>query len=398
MSLNSTPSGERVHIAFFGRRNAGKSSLINAVTNQNIAIVSDVAGTTTDPVYKAMEILPLGPVMLIDTAGLDDVGELGELRIKKTVEVLDKTYVAVLVIDAGEGYTSFDFDIIKKIKAKNIPMIVAVNKCDTENNFVFSQQPFDEIKVSALTGEGIEQLKEKIASLNSKPFRDKTLICDKLPKDAVALLVVPIDKAAPKGRLILPQQQTIRELLDNGASAVVTRETELERTLSLMKSPPDVVITDSQVFSYVSKLVDEKIPLTSFSVMFARKKGDLSSLAKGAFAVEKLESGAKILISEGCTHHRQCNDIGSVKIPKWLCDYTKKEFEFSFTSGGDFPDDLSEFSLIIHCGGCMLNDRQVAERIEKAKRAGVAITNYGTLIAYLNGILERAVDIFADEI
>lgn len=397
MGLNSTPSGERIQIAFFGRRNAGKSSLINAVTSQKTAIVSDVAGTTTDPVYKAMELLPLGPVMLVDTAGLDDTGELGKLRIDKTVQVLDKTHIAVLVIDARCGYTDDDIDIIEKITAKNIPMIVAVNKCDLENDFKFGEKNYDEIAVSASSGKGIEQLKEKIAFLNSSLNKEKMLICDKLPENALAVLVVPIDKAAPKGRLILPQQQTIRELLDNGNTAVVTRDKELKKTLSLLGKTPDVVITDSQVFDFVSKNIDENIPLTSFSVLFARKKGDLSVLSKGAFAVEKLKENSKILICEGCTHHRQCNDIGSVKIPNWIRSYTGKEFEFSFTSGGDFPNDLSEFSLIVHCGGCMLNDKQVSSRIERARNAGVPITNYGTLIAYLNGILERSLKLFEDE-
>lgn len=386
MGLNDTVSAERTHICFFGMRNAGKSSVVNAFTGQNIALVSDVLGTTTDPVYKAMELLPIGPVMIVDTAGYDDTGELGEMRVEKTKRVLDKTDISVLVVDAQKGLQAPDKELLDTVKAKNIPYIIAYNKTDLLEAVPEAKE--DEIYISAKTQEGITELKEAAAHLKKSDKAEKRLVADIINAGDTAVLVVPIDKAAPKGRLILPQQQTIRDILDSGAAAVVCRDSELEKTLE--KVTPDIVITDSQVFGKISKIVPNEVPLTSFSVLFARYKGELWELVDGAKTIEKLRNGDKILISEGCTHHRQCGDIGTQKLPKMIEDYTKKSFEFSFTSGTEFPQNLQGYALIIHCGGCMLTETEMKSRMGYAKNAGVPMTNYGTAIAYVNGILERA--------
>ena len=393
MSLNSTPSGDRVHIGFFGRRNAGKSSVVNAVTGQDLAVVSDVKGTTTDPVSKAMELLPLGPVMVIDTPGFDDEGTLGLLRVRKTRQVLNKTDIAVLVTDAASDLHDTDRELIGLFRDKEIPYIVVRNKSDLLSEIPEAGE--NEIFVSALTGAGIHDLKERIARL--KPDGSKMrIIADKLDRGDLVVLVVPIDKAAPKGRLILPQQQTIRDILDSCAAAIVVKESELADTLEKLGSAPSLVITDSQVFGPVSKIVPRSIPLTSFSILMARYKGLLNEAVKGAAAVEKLQDGDRVLIAEGCTHHRQCNDIGTVKIPGWLRKYTGKELTIKTCSGTEFPDDLSPYALVVHCGGCMLNEREVRYRTKCAADQGVPITNYGILIAYLNGILKRSIEIFPD--
>ena len=396
--LNQTPSGERIHIAFFGRRNAGKSSLVNAFTGQSLAIVSDIKGTTTDPVYKAMELLPLGPVMIIDTPGLDDEGALGELRVKKAKQVLNKTDVAVLVVDSSVGITDNDNELLSLIKAKEIPFVVAMNKCDLSKTSS-SQGTFKDVEntifVSALTGINVNELKDLVSRVVSDAAGDKKenpLVSDLVSLGELAVLVVPIDKSAPKGRLILPQQQVIRDLLDSGASALVCRDNELEETLEKLKVPPEIVITDSQVFSFVSKIVPENVPLTSFSILMARYKGDLDLVAKGAFAIDDIKDGDKILISEGCTHHRQCEDIGTVKLPRMIRAYTKAEPEFVFTSGNEFPESLEEYKLAVHCGGCMLSEREMRYRQRCAIDQGVPITNYGILIAYINGILKRSLN------
>ena len=392
MGLSDTVSAERVHICFFGMRNAGKSSVVNAFTGQNIALVSDVLGTTTDPVYKSMELLPLGPVMIVDTAGYDDTGELGRMRVEKTRRVLDKTDIAILVVDAEKGLQAPDNEILAIIKDKNIPHIIAYNKSD-----LLSQVPKakdGEIYISAKTKAGINELKEAAAVLTGAEKPEKRLVEGIIKEGDTAVLVVPIDKAAPKGRLILPQQQTIRDILDSGAVAVVCRDTELAKTLETVK--PQIVITDSQVFGKVSEIVPEEIPLTSFSVLFARYKGELWELASGAETVEKLENGDKILISEGCTHHRQCGDIGTQKLPKMLTEYTKKQLNFEFTSGTEFPQNTEEYALVIHCGGCMITETEMKSRMEYAKKSGTPMTNYGTMIAYVNGILKRAVKPFLE--
>lgn len=391
--LNNTPSAERIHIGIFGRRNAGKSSIINAITGQDLAVVSDVAGTTTDPVGKAMELLPLGPVLITDTAGLDDEGELGELRVKKSMQTLFKTDIAVVVINAAEGESSFDRELIEKIKKLNIPYVIALNKCDiTSNKAIISGKNI--IKVSAKTGENIEQLKELIAS-SIQTGDSKHRICADLisPSDFV-VLVVPIDKAAPKGRLILPQQQTIRDILEADATAIVCKEYELRETLASLKKQPKLVITDSQVFAKVSADVPHEIMLTSFSILFARYKGSLEQAVEGVSAIEKLQKGDKVLISEGCTHHRQCDDIGTVKIPRWLNKYCGFELDYEFSSGGEFPENLQKYKLIIHCGGCTLNEREMKYRLACAAEQGVPMTNYGICIAYLQGILKRSVEPF----
>ena len=392
MSLNNTPSGERVHIGFFGRRNAGKSSVVNAVTGQDLAVVSDVKGTTTDPVSKAMELLPLGPVMIIDTPGFDDEGMLGQLRVRKTRQVLNKTDIAVLVTDGTEPLQDTDRQLLELFREKEIPYLVVRNKSD-----LLEQIPAEaegEIHVSALTGKNIHELKERIAALRPDESR-KRLIGDKLRPGDLAVLVVPIDKAAPKGRLILPQQQTIRDILEARASALVVQETELEQTLSRL-GKPELVITDSQVFGSVSKIVPRDVPLTSFSILMARYKGLLEEAVKGAAAVENLKDGDTVLVAEGCTHHRQCNDIGTVKIPQWLRKYTGKNVNIRACSGTEFPEDLSGIKLVVHCGGCMLNEREVRYRMKCAADQGVPITNYGILIAHLNGILKRSVEIFPE--
>lgn len=400
MGLNNTPNADRVHIGIFGRRNAGKSSVINAVTGQNLAIVSDVLGTTTDPVYKAMEILPLGPVVLIDTPGLDDVGELGELRVQKAFQVLNKTDIALLVLDVNSGFSKEEEKLLELVKAKNIPFVAVLNKTDIAQEDKikgFEKLLKDKynienvVSVSAEKKDGIFELKEKIASLNTEKEKSP-IISDLVCPGETAVLVVPIDESAPKGRLILPQQQTIRDLLDHNAMAAVTQVTTLAKTLESFKEPPKIVVTDSQAFKEVAKIVPESVPLTSFSILFARHKGELSTLVKGVKAMDNLKDGDTVLISEGCTHHRQCNDIGSVKIPNAVRKYTGKNLNFEFTSGGEFPLDLSKYSLIIHCGGCMLNEREMKYRIACANDAGIPMVNYGVLLAQVNGILNRSLE------
>ena len=388
MGLTDAVSAERTHICFFGMRNAGKSSLVNAFTGQNIALVSDVLGTTTDPVYKAMELLPLGPSMIVDTAGYDDTGKLGKMRVEKTRRLLDKADMAVIVVDAAKGMQEDDEELLKTVKDKNIPYIIAKNKADLLEKIPKAGE--NEIFVSAKSGYGIDELKEMAANLKKAVKNERKIVSDLVKCGETVLLVVPIDKAAPKGRLILPQQQTIRDLLDCGATAVVCRDTELSNALKEFSINLKLVITDSQVFKSVAKIVPEDIPLTSFSVLFARYKGELWELASGAKTIERLQNGDKILISEGCTHHRQCGDIGTQKLPKMLEEYTEKELNFEFTSGTEFPQNPKEYSLIIHCGGCMLTETEMKSRMEYAKKAGVPMTNYGTAIAYVNGILDRA--------
>lgn len=392
MGLNDTPQSERIHIGFFGRRNAGKSSVVNAVANQQISVVSDVKGTTTDPVTKAMELLPLGPVVIIDTPGFDDEGALGEMRVKRTKQVLNRVDVAVLVVDGTVGKTGADNELIEIFNEKKIPYIVAYNKSDISEQ---TDCP-DGVAVSALDNTNIGLLKEKIAHL-TKTDDTKMKICgDLLSEGDFAVLVVPIDSAAPKGRLILPQQQTIRDVLEAGAAAVVVRDTELKATLESLGKKPKVVITDSQAFESVSRDVPEDIYLTSFSILMARYKGFLKSAVEGATAIDRLKDGDKILISEGCTHHRQCDDIGTVKLPRWLRNYTGKELVFETSSGKGFPDDLSQYCLVIHCGGCMLNEREVQYRRKFAEDSEVPFTNYGTAIAFMQGILKRSLQIIPD--
>ncbi|MGM9915827.1 [FeFe] hydrogenase H-cluster maturation GTPase HydF [Anaerotignum sp.] len=387
MGLNNTPMAERIHIGIFGRRNAGKSSIINAMTGQNLAIVSDVAGTTTDPVLKAMELLPLGPVVIIDTPGLDDEGELGKLRVQKAYQVLNKTDIAVVVIDGSVGRTAADAAILERIREKNIPFIIVKNKSDLQ---AAEQDKENEISVSAKTGQNIYELKERIAALVPREDMTRKIVGDLLEPNDLAVLVVPIDSAAPKGRLILPQQQTIRDILEAGAVSVVTRDHELQEALHSLGRKPKLVITDSQIFGRVSKEVPTDIPLTSFSILMARYKGDLEPNVKGARALEQLQDGDTVLISEGCTHHRQCEDIGTVKLPRWIREHTGKDLHFVFTSGTEFPLDLSPYQLIVHCGGCMLNEREMKYRLKCAEDQGVPMTNYGICIAYINGILERS--------
>ena len=400
MSLNSTPSGERVHIALFGMTNAGKSSIINALTNQEISIVSDVKGTTTDPVYKAIEILPIGPCMIIDTAGLDDESELGESRKKKTLEVLLKTNVALVVIDSIIGVTENDTDIINQLKEKKIPMVCILNKADQrsitkeEINNIEKEIGVPVVSVSALNKSGIEELKQKIIDLipdNEDKFK---LVGDLISPGDIVVLVTPIDKAAPKGRLILPQQQTIRDIIESDAIAIVTKEHELRETLENLKKKPKLVITDSQVFLKASADTPKDIMLTSFSILQARYKGNLTELVKGAKVVESLEDGDSVLISEGCTHHRQCDDIGTVKIPRWVRQMTGKQINFEYSSGASFTDDIGKYKLIIHCGGCMLNRAAMLSRIDNAVKHDIPIVNYGVLIGYVQGILERALEPF----
>ena len=402
MGMNETPSADRVHIGFFGRRNAGKSSIVNKVTGQELAVVSDVKGTTTDPVSKAMELLPMGPVVIIDTPGIDDEGHLGELRVRKAKQVLNRVDVAVLVVDATLGKTNVDEELIHIFKEKEIPYLVVYNKSDllSENQKINAdfpdrnQEPF--IYASAATGQNIYELKEKIASLAVTDDLKLRLVGDLLEPSDFAVLVVPIDKAAPKGRLILPQQQTIRDVLEAGAAAIVIKENELSNTLETLGKKPKLVITDSQVFAKVSKETPKDIWLTSFSILFARFKGNLKTAAAGAAAIDRLKDGDKILISEGCTHHRQCDDIGTVKLPRWIRNYTGKDLEFEYSSGRDFPEDVTKYDLIVHCGGCMLNEREMKYRIACAQDAGIPITNYGVAIAYMNGILKRSVEVFPE--
>jgi len=393
--MNNTPSSERIHVGIFGKRNAGKSSLINAITGQNLAIVSDIKGTTTDPVLKTMELLPLGPVVLIDTPGLDDEGELGTLRIKKAYQMLNKTDVAILVVDASVGLTKEDDLILKRIQAKEIPYVVVMNKCDLQTETMEEQNNI--VWVSAKTGHNITLLKDKIAECAKKEEADKKIIGDLLSPLDFVILVVPIDESAPKGRLILPQQQTIRDILEAGATAIVVKDTELEDTLNKLACKPKMVITDSQVFGKVAKIVPKDVPLTSFSILMARYKGDLKEVVQGAYALDKLQDGDKVLISEGCTHHRQCNDIGTVKLPHWVKEHTGKELQFEFTSGTEFPDELTGYQLIIHCGGCMLNDREMKYRLKCALDQGIPMTNYGIAIAHMKGILARSIEVFHGE-
>lgn len=394
--LNERPSSERPHIAFFGMRNAGKSSLVNAVTNQQLSLVSDIKGTTTDPVQKAMEILPLGPVVIIDTPGMDDEGALGELRIQRAIRTLDKTDIAVLVIDAKKGKSEADSQLEALIKSRNIPLITVFNKSDLLAVSPDISSRDKTIYLSSKTGSGVNELKSLLGNIIGKSENDRHLVSDIISPGDIVVLVTPIDESAPKGRMILPQQQVIRDLLDGGAVNVVTKESELKIALSCLKNPPRMVITDSQAFGIVSRIVPESVPLTSFSILFARYKGDLAEAVKGARKLDSLKDGDKILISEGCTHHRQCGDIGTVKLPNWIKKHTGKHPEFTFTSGGEFPSDLSEYSLIIHCGACMINAREMASRIQRAKAAGVPITNYGTAIAHMHGILDRSLSPFDD--
>ena len=403
MSMNNTPMSERVHIGFFGKRNAGKSSVMNAVTGQDLAVVSDVKGTTTDPVYKSMELLPLGPVVMMDTPGIDDEGELGSLRVKKSYQVLNKTDAAVLVIDGTEGVSPEDKALMERIRKKEIPFVVAVNKIELSDpaaeEAVKKELALKEgqiTAVSAATGEGIFELKERIAAIAQTEEPEKYLVRDLLDPSDIAVLVVPIDSAAPKGRLILPQQQTIRDILEAGAISVVVKETELKDALKKLGTKPKMVITDSQAFGQVSADTPEDILLTSFSILMARYKGNLEQAVAGVTALDGLEDGDTVLISEGCTHHRQCDDIGTVKIPRWIREYTGKDIKIDTTSGTEFPDDLTKYKLIIHCGGCMLNEREMKYRLSCAADQGVPMTNYGIMIAYVKGILKRSVQIFPD--
>ena len=395
MSLNSTPSGERIHIGIFGRRNAGKSSLINAITGQELAVVSDTAGTTTDPVSKAMELLPLGPVMITDTAGIDDVGELGALRIKKSLEVLYKTDIALLVTDSLIGENDYDKEIADKLTKHNIPYIRVYTKCDLSG--IYGKTEDKEIYVDSVTGKNINELKELIASALQLKDENKKICADLLSPLDTVVLVVPIDASAPKGRLILPQQQTIRDILEAGAISVVCKDTEVRATLEKLSVKPRLVITDSQAFGRVSKDVPDDIMLTSFSILFARYKGNLKKNVEGVKALDTLSDGDTVLISEGCTHHRQCEDIGTVKIPAWVKKYTGKDINFEFTSGGTFPENLQKYKMVIHCGACTLNEREMKYRISSADEQNIPITNYGIAIAYMNGILKRSVKPF-DEI
>ena len=415
MSMNQTPASERVHIGFFGKRNAGKSSVLNAVTGQDLAVVSDVRGTTTDPVYKSMELLPLGPVVMMDTPGIDDEGELGELRVRKSYQVLNKTDVAVLVIDGGAGASPEDAALIERIREKGIPYIVVINKKEialpgiVENTVKTlglaepgrAGQERGEtmcrvLQASALTGEGISELKEQIAAAAKTEEPEQYFVRDLLEPSDIAVLVVPIDKAAPKGRLILPQQQTIRDILEADAVSIVVKENELKNILPELQKKPKLVITDSQVFGKVASDTPDDILLTSFSILFARYKGDLESVVRGVTALDTLENGDTVLISEGCTHHRQCGDIGTVKLPAWIKEYTGKDVNIETTSGTEFPDDLSAYKMILHCGGCMLNEREMNYRLKCAEDQNVPMTNYGIAIAYMKGILKRSVEVFPD--
>ena len=390
MSLTNTPSSERTHIGFFGLRNAGKSSLVNAVTGQELSVVSDVLGTTTDPVKKAMELLPLGPVVIIDTPGFDDTGYLGEMRVMKTRKVLASVDIAVLVVDALKGISEDDNTLIELFKERNIPYVIAYNKSDLSH---VTSANKNEIAVSAVKHENINELKELIASLlNTK--EEKFILADLVESGDTVILVTPIDSSAPKGRLILPQVQTLRELLDLHCNAIICQPEELKASIDNLKTKPKLVITDSQVFGRVSKDVPDDINLTSFSILFARYKGDLEILVKGAAALKRIKDGDKILISEGCTHHRQCGDIGTVKLPKWIREFTNKEISFEFTSGGDFPEDLSDYAMVVHCGGCMLNQREMAYRINSATAESTPMVNYGVLIAHIHGILRRSLSPF----
>ena len=394
MSLNSTVSAERIHIGFFGLRNAGKSSVVNAVTGQSLSLVSDVKGTTTDPVKKAMELLPLGPVVIIDTPGIDDEGELGEMRIKRAMQTLNYTDIAVLVVDSVKGIQPLDRELIARFESKNIKYIIVYNKSDLLNDIPTASA--NEIYVSAVNGTNVNELREMIGRFAAKQENNKKIVADLVEAEDFAVLVVPIDESAPKGRLILPQQQVIRELIENGVTAVVCRDTELKSTLLSLGKKPKIVITDSQAFERVASDTPDDITLTSFSILFARYKGDLAATVRGAAMLDKLRDGDRVLISEGCTHHRQCNDIGTVKMPNWIKNYSGKDIGFDFTSGGEFPDDLSAYALVVHCGGCMLNAREMQYRAGCAADGGVPMTNYGIAIAHMHGILRRSVEAFPE--
>ncbi len=407
MGLQDTVSGERLHIGFFGMRNAGKSSLVNKITGQQLSVVSDVKGTTTDPVKKAMELLPLGPVVIIDTPGMDDEGELGKLRIEKTQQILGQTDIAVLVVDASVGLREQDEELIKTFTESKTPYIVVYNKADLvikcaddsknvyldPNNIVVSEKA---LFASTVTGEGIQEIKEKLGSFASGMKKQKPLVADMIREGDIVVLVTPIDESAPKGRLILPQQLTIRDILDKHGIVVTCQDTELVKTLACLSKTPKMVITDSQVFGKISKDVPKDVPLTSFSILMARYKGDLEELVKGAAALSKLKDGDKVLISEGCTHHRQCDDIGTVKMPHWIEEFSGVRPEFAFSSGGDFPEDLSPYSVIVHCGGCTLNETEMKNRIKRAASNDIPIVNYGIAIAHMHGILKRSVELFPD--
>lgn len=403
MGMNQTPASERVHISFFGKRNAGKSSVINAVTGQDLAIVSSVRGTTTDPVYKTMELLPLGPVMIIDTPGIDDEGELGALRVRKSYQVLNKTDIAILVVDSTTGKGEEELALIHRFHKKGIPYLVVYNKIDLLSSeeikdLAMSVRP-GEVLVSAADGMNIQELKEKIATLKPEDTHKYPLIQDLIEPLDLVILVVPIDKAAPKGRLILPQQQTIRDILERGALSLVVRDTELKSTLDHFLAQgvcPKLVVTDSQAFARVSKDVPENITLTSFSILFSRYKGELETQLEGVAALSSIQDDDRILIAEGCTHHRQCGDIGTCKIPDWIRNYTGKKPVFEFTSGTEFPDDVSSYKMVVHCGGCMLNEREMKYRIACCRDQGVPITNYGLLIAQVTGILKRSLGPFPE--
>ncbi|AEB07053.1 iron-only hydrogenase maturation protein HydF [Coriobacterium glomerans PW2] len=411
MSLNDTPRANRVHIGFFGRRNAGKSSLVNAVTGQDLAVVSDTPGTTTDPVYKSMELLPLGPVVIIDTPGFDDTGELGELRVKKTRQVLNKCDIAILVYDAASGVTAADRQLLELIRDRGLPHLIIANKSDrgaaagdsatagpdaATASSASAAAPTDNeaLCVSALSGQGIHELKERIGALAGTDRHERHLVGDLLSPGDLCVLVVPIDSAAPKGRLILPQQQAIRDILDADATALVLKEDQLASTLDILGRQPTMVITDSQVFGRVARDTPVDVPLTSFSILMARYKGFLDAAVQGVRAVDRLRDKDRVLIAEGCTHHRQCDDIGTVKIPRWLHERTGRDLQLEWVSGTEFPEDLTDYALIIHCGGCMLNEREMRHRMACAADSGVPFTNYGTLIAHLHGILERSLELF----
>ena len=399
MSLNDTPSGERIHIGFFGRRNAGKSSVVNAVTGQELAVVSDTKGTTTDPVSKAMELLPLGPVLIIDTPGFDDEGQLGELRVRKTKQILNKTDIAVLVIDAVEGLKQCDEELLSIFKEKDIPYLLVYNKEDMlkeEQKDPLVEDNNNVVYMSALQKTHIQELKEKLAKQIKTEDQTLQLVGDLVQPSDLIILVIPIDSAAPKGRLILPQQQVIRDILEARGAAICVKETELSKLLTDLGNRPSMVITDSQAFAQVSQVVPEEILLTSFSILMARYKGFLDEAVQGAAAIRQLKDGDRVLISEGCTHHRQCDDIGTVKIPRWLKNYTGKNLIIETSSGREFPEDLSPFSLIIHCGGCMLNGREMKYRMKCAKDQHIPFTNYGIAIAHMQGILERSIQVFPD--
>ena len=403
MGMNQTPASERVHVSFFGKRNAGKSSIINAVTGQDLAIVSSVMGTTTDPVYKTMELLPLGPVMVIDTPGIDDEGELGALRVRKSYQVLNKTDIAILVIDSTAGKGEEELELIHRFHKKGIPYLIVYNKIELLSTEKIKDLAMSvragEVLVSASDGMNIQELKEKIASLKPEDTHKYPLIQDLIDPLDLVILVVPIDKAAPKGRLILPQQQTIRDILERGALSLVVRDTELKSTLDHFLAQgvyPKLVVTDSQAFARVSKAVPENITLTSFSILFSRYKGELETQLKGIAALSSIEDGDRILIAEGCTHHRQCGDIGTCKMPEWIRNYTGKKPVFEFTSGTEFPDDVSSYKMVVHCGGCMLNEREMKYRIACCQDQGVPITNYGILIAQVTGILKRSLGPFPE--